>query len=388
MHFEFNRIARGRIDESIINQYFRDISQDIIEQYFKIDELTEEAAVLKKVSDTHTGVLSRINNIIQDKIDALDSGVYANTLYSSDDIFIPSSTNDTTAANAEYEFGIATCGIMNNHRIFTSLYDDVLILNESSYDNINRIISNNKFREKADTVIENDILNAFNPQEKLPYLLTAQTTKASFTIAEIIMNIINIDSMLNYIKIKPQPLLELTLDNFRMNTADGEQPFINPVGEELAMPIQNAENILFTYPETTVSSISMLASQTNKTSTLPYEFLIGFRDIDIGYNEYYNKSYIGFSFPVQRNDDLSLMRLKAVNFNWTYADGYTRAFVYSDITDANAINDNYLDLITTDGVVYTTSKALSSENIYVVVELSKLPTNTSPMLRSVSVQYI
>jgi len=388
MYFNFNRIQRGRLNESIVNKYFGDISQDILDIYQNMEELNTDAEILKKVNVSHGSMLGRLINTIESRLDAIESGVTTATLYNSDDIFIPTSTNETSAASVDYDFGMATCGIMNSKRIFTSIYDDELILSTSAQDNISRVISNNKFREKADNIVENDILNAFDPQEKQPYVLSVQTNNASFAEAEVILNILNIDTMLNTIKIKPQPLLELNIENLKMATSGGLANFTNAVGDELQLPVQNAENILLTFPEKQVSYVNMTITQNNKTATLPYEFIIGFNDISLEYNEFYNKAYVGFSFTVPTDDEGAFKRLKSVDFNWTYLKDFTRAFIYDNITDANNISDNYIDLVTTDGIIYSQTKKMTTSTIHVVVELNKLSTNTSPMIRSASVQFI
>jgi hypothetical protein len=388
MYYNFSKLKRGRLNESILNTYFKAISQDIIELYSDLDELTEDSEVMKIVNRSYGSMLTRLTKTINANIEALGSGVQTNTLYTSDDVFIPSNVNETEYADLEFDFGMGTCGVMNSQRIFTSIYDDEVILNSDAQKNITRVISNNTFKEKADSVIENDILYAFDPQEKLPYLVTVKTKNASFTEAELILNVINIDKTINTIKIKPQPILELSIKNMKMVTETGELPFTNAIGSEVSLPIQNSENIFLTFPEKEVSSINMIIGQTNKSSTQPFEFPIGFSDISVEYNEYYNKGYVGFKFKVPKNEDSTNQRLKSIDFNWTYLNKFTRAFVYEVESDANSVNDNYIDLITTDGIIYSQPKKINTSEIYVIAELTKLSTNTSPMIRSCSVQFV
>lgn len=389
MYLSFNRIKRGRLNESVINKYFQDINQDLLSLYMELYDINETTEVLKKVGNMHTNMLDRLNNIITTKIDALGAGITTNTLYNSDDVFFPKGIKETEYSYVDYDFGIGTCGVQDTKRIFTVIKDDEIALSQTAYDNVSRVISNNKFKKKADKVIENDIMRAFDPQDPQPYLLTVQTKDEAFTEAELILDILNINETVNFVKMRPVPLLELDIARWKLVDNTGETSITNPLGTELSIPIQNAENIFTTFPEKEVSSMNMIVQQKNKSETLPYRFSIGFSDITIGYNEYYNKSYIGFRFTVPKDESGDHKRLKAVNFNWTYLNGYTKAYVYNDKDDAdNLVEDNRIGEITTDNITYNKPLVINNDYVYVIVELNKLISGTSPMIRSASVQFI
>jgi len=392
MYFNYNKIARGRLNEQIINDYFNDINHDLMEQYSTLDQITEDTNILTKISTNSINVSNKLFNIIDDFIEQIDTAtgasIYTNTLYDSANIFIPSDVDVTMRGTILSDYGIGTCGISSSNRVLTGVASDGLILSSTASKHLTRIIANNAFDTRADNVYENDILNVIDPRADLPYLLLVKTTNNNINEAGLIVNLDDINYPANTIKIKPVPILEQTIRSLVINTNAGSMPFALPNGDLIQFPINNANNIMTTFGETTINSLSLNIVNTNKTATIPYEFIVGLAELSVEYNEYYNKSYIGFRFVTPKNTSNEYKKISQISFDWTYSENNTIAYVYKGEVAANGVTNSYLDMITSNGKTYTTPLTIDDDYVFIVVELNKFPNGASPMLKSCTVKFI
>lgn len=379
------------IDSAKQNREFHEVYESIKDNRIELARLRNQVdAYLNIVGPDRAGLEDRITRLTS-LLEAQISGATFVSLYDATRIVYPTSISDLEKATYEQEYGRATLGILNSTRIY--IMTDSLTGNKTIANDVESLVTRSSTTNKGsgvklDQILENSLSSAFDPDPRKMYFARFVTYDPGLT--SIDLDIIArtrglVDQKVNTVRINPLPEGTLSLMSMRYESSNSESKFFknSGYGIEYGAAVEAMRKTSWSFDDTLVNKIGLTFKQTYKEGSQPYVFPMGLRQLAFEYNEYTNRSYIGFKVRVPTGR-IGFMGLES------NLDAYStvQLKVYPDLDSFNNRNDNFVyqsgDVISYNQPV----EVAEGTDIYILAELNKFTnTDATPELEKIAITW-